>query len=191
MCLYDDIKGDRLLILHEITNEQSHIDLIRSPIREQLYDFDVNCFKFNKKQGLFFRTGHSISRQIDDFSYMLSLFDKIKQRTCRMLCSTIVVNEEREKSILGLRVKRLIKMIKKGWQIENMSSKFSVRMDVPDDICMICHEKSTGKWIYFNQSRGCMCLECFSVFLETELSKGDGRVTCPLTREKILPWSMM
>lgn len=172
--------GLRIHISHQIFEAETHIDFVKN-IHSRIDDTNVNQLRFNKKKGVFIQQYKRLCDRIGEhFRYqqrLLAMEERLDQKLCRMICDTNVSG-----------VRRFVKMIRKGWTIENISS-YIVSTN-KQEICMICHEKETESKIELTCSKCVLCLDCFQTLLEKEMADRTN-FRCPTCRTCIQPWNII
>lgn len=181
-------EGLRINIEHQILDAKTHIDLVGRLVSLNK-DADVNQIRFNQEQGLFLENTKKNLGIKSHFFYqgvMLGLQARLEEKRCQMI-SFPSAHHQPGSTVLLMR--RFVKMIRKGWWVENISDQIDVREKGAEETCMICYEnKVSDKVVELKCSRCLLCLDCFQTLLEREMV-GSEKFKCPTCRCKIKPWS--
>lgn len=178
---YGDDIGIRIELEHQITEVRSHLDVVLFN-SSFATDVNVNYFRFSKEKGLHLKS-FSPKKILEQHTYywkMFRLMEKIEKKACRMVMMPYHPKAPR----------RLIKMIRKGWTIENLNQDIQIHSEEKMDLCQICHEKKDMdvQWVELTCSKCQLCLVCFEQLLQTHLKNNNKKFPCPTCRKEIDIW---
>lgn len=179
-------RGIRLSICHELFDLKTHLDII-SVVNSTMNDADVNKLRFSKEKGLFLadeKKPKKIRDQFDNFQRFQNILRQVQMKQCRMICSVT----SRVEGVTILRLRRFVKMLRKGWEVLNINQRIVSHRKPAETDCMICHTVPDGNWIELSCSRCNLCLDCFGTLIEKNIHDRRGTFKCPTCREEILPW---
>lgn len=171
--------GLRIFISHCWAEIVTHIDFVPLSTSHQL-DFDVNLFRFSKEKGL-----HTCMRRSKILLEQIVLFrtsDKIMRKSCKFLLPVVSDDEAKDANS----AKRFVKMLKKGWKIENIGATISVVEETKDGECQICGAVPNGRHIVLTCSSCRLCFDCFQGLIE---SKRLDSCICPTCRQRVVLWT--
>lgn len=173
----------RVFVSHCWAEVDVHLDLV--PISSLCtLDFDVNIFRFDKYKGLYTAGKHrgDISSHFSEQKKIVDTANKIKDKTCTFLLPNVGEQHMEIKY-----AKRFVKMLKKGWTIENIGPLVSVVEEVKDSECQICGNLPHGRHVLLTCSNCTLCFECFQGLIT---SRRLSDCVCPTCREKVTLWEV-
>jgi len=186
------IRGHRIELTHTLTSIDVHIDFIQGDQPGLVLDADVNGFVFSKQHGLHLMRWMDSMKLEGKLRYatrVRRLERKILAKECEIKFSPMFLGYQQD-AVRSVRVRRFVKMIRKGWNVTNIDEDIDVHKGEKalSDVCAICHEDAKAIWVELKSSKCIICLNCFETLLIHDVPK-LGHFRCPKSRKEIIPWS--